>query len=51
MGGCCVFADPNSGLSVCILKSVYEPLSALGGSISPDACEIAAQIRGGLGLA
>ena len=50
MGGSMVYADAESGLAVCILKNVYEPLSALSGSISPDACEIAAQIRAEFGV-
>ena len=51
MGGSVAWADPSSGLAVAILRSVYEPLSALGGSISPDAVEMAAAVREGLGLA
>jgi len=45
MGGQMAYADPKSGLAVCVLKNSYEPLCVLGGSVSPDACEIAAAIR------
>merc|ERR1712216_119082 len=31
MGGCMVYADPQTGLAICIFKNVYEPLSGLGG--------------------
>ena len=51
MGGNASWADPVSGLGVCVLKSVYEPLSVLGGSVSPDVVRIAAEIRTALGLA
>ena len=50
MGGSMAYADPETGLAICVLKNVYEPLSVLSGSISPDACEIAAQIRQELGI-
>jgi hypothetical protein len=44
------WADPQTGLGVCVLKSVYEPLSALGGSISPDVVVLAAELRLALGM-
>ena len=51
MGGNASWADPTTGLAVCVLKSVYEPLSALGGSVSPDVVRIAAELRVCLGIA
>ena len=51
MGGSASWADPRTGLAVCIAKNVYEPLSALGGSISPDVIACAAELRLALGLA
>ena len=50
MGGFAAYACPASGLSLCVMKTVYEPLVAIGGSISPDVCEIAAVVRGELRL-
>lgn len=50
MGGSASWADPTTGLAVCVLKSVYEPLAALSGSISPDTVRIAEAVRAGLGL-
>jgi CubicO group peptidase (beta-lactamase class C family) len=50
MGGTAAWADPAEGLAVCILKAAYEPLSALGGSISPDVVVAAAELRIALGL-
>ena len=44
-GGTAAWADPHERLAVCVLKSVYEPLSALGGSISPDVVICAAELR------
>ena len=44
-GGFAAYACPESGLSLCVMKTVYEPLVAIGGSISPDVCEIAATVR------
>ena len=46
-----VAADPASGLAVCVLKNVYEPLCVLGGSVSPDVCDLAAIIREAFGVA
>ena len=51
MGGTAAWADPKERLAVCVLKSVYEPLSALGGSISPDVIVCAAELRSCLGIA
>ena len=51
MGGSAAWADPQSRLAVSVLKSTYEPLSALGGSLSPDVIELAAEVRVALGLA
>ena len=50
MGGFAAYACPETGLSLCVMKNVYEPLSALGGSISPDVCEIAGAVRSECGL-
>lgn len=46
-----MYADPASGLSICVLKNVYEPLCVLGGSVSPDVCEITATIRAAFAVA
>ena len=45
MGGMATWADPANRLGVAVLKSTYEPLAALGGSISPDLVVIADAIR------
>jgi len=50
MGGCMAYADPDAGLSVVVLKNVYEPLAVIGGSVSPDVCELANAVRAGLGI-
>jgi len=50
MGGTAAWADPAEGLAVAVLKNVYEPLSALGGSISPDVVACATELRAALGL-
>jgi hypothetical protein len=33
------------------IQNVYEPLSVLGGSVSPDVCEIMATVRNALEIA
>eukprot|EP00298_Acanthocystis_sp_HF-20_P007978 c17397_g1_i1.p1 GENE.c17397_g1_i1~~c17397_g1_i1.p1 ORF type:complete len:464 (+),score=148.95 c17397_g1_i1:47-1438(+) len=48
MGGCTAFCDPITGLSICVLKSAYEPISILHSSTSPDVVEICNVIRDGL---
>jgi len=51
MGGCMAYADPDTKLSIVVLKNVYEPLTVIGGSVSPDVCEITRDIRKALGIA
>ena len=50
MGGGFAMADPTNKLSIVCTKSVYEPLSVLGGSISVDSIEIASCVREHLGI-
>lgn len=46
VGGSCAYADLNSGLAVCVLKSCHSPITLHGPGTSQTVVEIARCIRG-----
>ena len=39
------YADPTLGLSVCIMRSLYAPVTVVGSSVTPEAVEVGKCIR------